>query len=71
MPNVLPLIRTKRGKFAVKVLNSHKLSQKIYRFGDLWEAFGCKTGAVAKNVTVICIIAQKRKPETLFESFCL
>ncbi len=49
MPNVLPLIRTKREKFAVKVLNSHKFSQKVYRFGDLWEDFGCKTGAVAKK----------------------
>ena len=49
MPNVLPLIRTKREKFAVKVLNSHKFSQKVYRFGDLWEDCGCKTGAVAKK----------------------
>ena len=49
LPNVLPLIRTKREKFAVKVLNSHKFSQKVYRFGDLWEDCGCKTGAVAKK----------------------
>lgn len=49
LPNVLPLIRTKREKFAVKVLKTHKFSQKVYRFGDLWEDCGCKTGAVAKK----------------------
>ena len=33
----------------MKVLNSHKFSQKVYRFGDLWENCGCKTGVVAKK----------------------